>query len=81
MNNQTAEQMAEQLQGNRQLAIQALNCAANTKGFPESQYHMCYDHRLPVTGYRLLLLTEQLLYRNTPDFALGAPLCLLLTTF
>jgi hypothetical protein len=36
---------------------------------------------LPVTGYRLTLLTEQLLYRNTPDFTLGAPLCLLLTTF
>ena len=37
----------------------------------------CYDHRLPVTGYGLTLLTEQLLYRNTSDFALGAPLCLL----
>jgi hypothetical protein len=37
-NNQMAEQMAEQLEGNRQLAIQVLNCAANTKGIPESQY-------------------------------------------
>jgi hypothetical protein len=36
--NQTAEQMAEQLEGNRQLAIQALYCATNTKGVPESQY-------------------------------------------
>jgi Chromo (CHRromatin Organisation MOdifier) domain len=39
-NNQTAEQMAEQLEGNRQLAVQALNHAANTKGILESQYHI-----------------------------------------
>jgi Chromo (CHRromatin Organisation MOdifier) domain len=39
MNNQMAEQMAEQLEGNRQLAIQVLNCAASTKGVLESQYH------------------------------------------
>ena len=32
--------MAEQLEGNRQLAIQVLNCAANTKGIPESQYRI-----------------------------------------
>jgi hypothetical protein len=38
MNNQMAEQLAEQLEGNRQIAIQALNHAANTKGTPESQY-------------------------------------------
>jgi hypothetical protein len=41
----------------------------------------CYDHGLPVTSYGLTLLTEWLLYRNTPDFAPGAPLCLFLTIF
>jgi hypothetical protein len=41
----------------------------------------CYDHGLLVTSYGLTLLTEQLLYRDTLDFALEAPLCLLLTTF
>jgi hypothetical protein len=39
MNNQTTEQMAEQLEGNRQLAIQALNCAAHFTSTPESQYY------------------------------------------
>jgi Integrase zinc binding domain len=39
-NNQMAKQMAEQLDGSRQLAIQVLNRTANTKGIPELQYRM-----------------------------------------
>jgi hypothetical protein len=35
-----AKQMAEQLDGSRQLAIQVLNRTANTKGIPELQYRM-----------------------------------------
>jgi hypothetical protein len=35
-NNQTAEQMAKQLEGNRQLAIQALNHAAHNFRTPDS---------------------------------------------
>jgi hypothetical protein len=31
--------MAEQLEGNSQLATQALNQAINTKGIPRLQYH------------------------------------------
>jgi hypothetical protein len=37
--------------------------------------------QLPVTSYGLTLLTKRLLYRNTPDFALRAPLMLTLTIF
>jgi hypothetical protein len=40
MNNQMAEQMAKQLEGNKQLAIQALNCATQSTDTPESQYHV-----------------------------------------
>jgi hypothetical protein len=50
-------------------------------GMPSLERGWCYDHGLPVTSYGLTLLTEQLLYKNTPDFALEAPLCLLLATF
>jgi hypothetical protein len=50
-------------------------------GTPSLGRGWCYDHGLPVTGYGLTLLTERLLYRNTPDFTLKAPLSLLLIIF
>jgi hypothetical protein len=50
-------------------------------GTPSLGRGWCYDHRLPVTGYGCTLLMRRLLYGNTSDFTLRAPLCLLLTTF